>query len=242
MKGTASPLLVFVASLAAALACGSCSSNPSDPHASPEARAKQCVDCHQTAYSLTRNPAHASLFPTTCATCHDTQAWTPATVPAAEHPIFKLDGAHASTPCAQCHPGTPARYSGTPTTCASCHAADFQRAAGLVAGHATFPSTCDTCHSTTAWKPTLGGMGTHPESLFPITTGSHANKAIACTDCHIASLGSPVKGANCDCIHCHLGAHNEPATDTTHATMMVPNYKPTPASMPNGCRTCHGAG
>lgn len=241
-KHTCSPILLFALCVAAALATGSCSQNPGDPHATPEARAQQCVSCHQTAYSLTRNPAHASLFPTTCATCHNTQAWTPATVPPAQHPKFTLDGAHATTACAQCHPGSPPRYAGTPTTCSDCHAADFQRAAGLVQGHSTFPMACDSCHTTSAWNPTIMGMGTHPEAKFPITKGSHANVAIACTDCHIASRGSPVKGQNCDCIHCHLGAHNEPATDATHAAMSVPSYAPTPPTMPNGCLTCHAAG
>ena len=239
---SAHPILASSLGLAAAIAVGSCGPNPTDPHATPEARAQACVSCHQTAYDLTSNPAHANLFPTTCATCHSTQAWTPGTIPAAQHPKFTLDGMHAATPCAQCHPGTPAKYAGTPQACSTCHATDFQRAGATIVGHATFPATCATCHTTSAWKPTVGGMGTHPESLFPIATGSHANAAITCTDCHIASRGSPIKGANCDCIHCHLGAHDEPATDATHAAMGVPGYTPTPPSTPNACLTCHKAG
>jgi hypothetical protein len=235
-----SSMLLLVMGIVVGSASDSCEPNTSDPHATSQARSQACVSCHQSAYSLTTNPIHANLLPTTCQTCHTTQAWTPATVPAAEHPVFPLDGAHLTTQCAQCHTGSPPRYAGTPTACSTCHEADFQRATAAISGHATFPGTCATCHTTSAWNPTLMGMGTHPEALFPITKGSHASPAIACTDCHIASRGSPVKGQNCDCIHCHLGAHNEPAIDAVHAG--ISGYAPTSASTPNACLTCHSAG
>lgn len=101
-----------------------------------------------------------------------------------------------------------------------------------------FPTTCADCHATTSWIPAAGG---HPEAKFPITTGSHANKGIACADCHIASLGSDVGGQNTDCTHCHLGAHNTPAIDAVHAG--IPNYPGAPAS-PHSCLNagCHPSG
>jgi len=97
-----------------------------------------------------------------------------------------------------------------------------------------YPTTCSDCHSTSAWIPAAGG---HPEAKFPITTGSHANPGIACSDCHIASLGADTGGQNTDCGSCHLGAHNAPAIDATHAS--VANY---PGSAPTSPPSCLNAG
>src|SRR5579871_3713392 len=72
--------------------------------------------------------------------------------------------------------------------CITCHTAAYQQVQtpvhmGVVddAGTPLFPPTCNDCHNTTAWIPTTAG---HPEAKFPITTGSHHNAAIGCTDCH----------------------------------------------------------
>jgi hypothetical protein len=102
-----------------------------------------------------------------------------------------------------------------------------------------YPTTCSDCHSTTAWIPAAGG---HPEAKFPITTGSHSNAAIACSDCHIASLGADTAGQNTDCVHCHLGAHNTPAIDGAHAS--VANYTGSTPTSPPSCLNagCHPSG
>jgi hypothetical protein len=150
-------LAAFASSLGAA-----CTNNP-NIHDTDQASGQPCINCHQSAYALVKNPKHEGLF----------------------------------------------------------------------------PQTCETCHSTNAWIPASGG---HPESKFPITTGSHSNKAIACADCHIASLGSDVAGQNTDCVHCHLGAHTLPSIDGAHTT--VAGYSPASASMPHSCLSagCHPSG
>ncbi len=127
-------------------------------------------------------------------------------------------------------------------TCVSCHSAAYARAPDHHddAGAPTKPDTCNDCHSTTAWLPAKGGHDQTIEAVFPISTGSHANAAIGCSDCHVASLGSNVGGANCDCVHCHIGAHETPGIDSTHAA--VPNYTPSGSSAPNYCLTCHPNG
>ena len=195
---------------------------------------KACAGCHQKDYDAAMNPPHAGL-PTTCDGCHNAKGWQPSTF---VHP-WTLDGKHAVTPCVSCHTGTPPRYPGTPTACVGCHLADFQTAAGKVTGHGMFAQTCLDCHSTTAWTGASGGA--HPEANFPIMTGSHS-KGIACADCHIASRGSPVAGQNTDCIHCHLGAHNQPAIDTVHTNLNVAGYPGPNASSPNFCLPCHKKG
>ena len=117
--------------------------------------------------------------------------------------------------------------------CVDCHFTAYEAVqTPLHAG--VFPTTCADCHGTSAWVPTLDQ---HPEAKFPITSGSHANKAIGCADCHIPSLGSDVGGQNTDCVHCHLGAHNTPDIDSAHS--MVSGYM---GSMPTSPPTCLNAG
>jgi hypothetical protein len=121
--------------------------------------------------------------------------------------------------------------------CFDCHSTAYNTVQTPV--HAgVYPKTCGDCHATTAWVPATGG---HPEAKFPIKTGSHANAGITCSDCHIAALGANAGGANTDCTHCHLGAHNVPAIDATHTN--IPGYPGTPAS-PHSCLAvgCHPSG
>ena len=117
--------------------------------------------------------------------------------------------------------------------CYACHSTAYQvvQAPKHVG---VYPTTCADCHSTTAWIPAAAG---HPEAKFPIKTGSHSNPAIGCADCHIASRGTSAGGFNCDCVHCHIGAHNTPAIDAVHSG--VTGYT---GSMPTSPPTCIAAG
>jgi hypothetical protein len=223
--------------LVAAIALAACNEDVTNVHATANARSQDCVSCHRSAFQATTSPSHVSgTFPETCNTCHNTNAWVPATV--IDHKWFTLDGAHAGTPCTTCHAGTPTVWAGTPKDCVGCHLANYK--SSPYPTHNTFPQTCGDCHNTTDWAHVNGGI--HPENKFPINTGVHSNAGIsACADCHIASLGSPVKGANTDCIHCHLGAHNQPAIDAAHASLGA-QYPGANASSPHFCLSCHPSG
>jgi hypothetical protein len=157
----ASCLPVFSSALAATFAFYGGGCTTTNIHDTPQAKGRPCVNCHSAAYDQAQNPVHVGVYPNTCADCHNTSGWLPAT-----------------------------------------------------AGH--------------------------PEALFPITTGSHANKAVGCDDCHVPSTGSYSKGQNTDCVHCHIGAHTTPSIDSTHTT--VSGYTASSASMPHSCLTCHPTG
>jgi hypothetical protein len=122
-----------------------------DIHQTDEARSQPCVSCHRSAYSAALTPQHVGMFPETCSSCHNTYDWRPAAFP--DHP-WPLTGKHASTPCASCHVNAP-KFAGTPTTCAGCHAQDFQRSDA--SPHNAFKQMgttpdCGMCHtSTTHW-------------------------------------------------------------------------------------------
>lgn len=66
----------------------------------------ECVACHQKEYDNTSDPAHAAAqFPTTCADCHSTSAWTPAQF---DHdglyfPIYSGKHRDEWNQCADCH-------------------------------------------------------------------------------------------------------------------------------------------
>jgi hypothetical protein len=120
--------------------------------------------------------------------------------------------------------------------CVGCHFTAYE-AVQTPLHVGVLPTTCGDCHGTSAWVPTIDQ---HPEAKFPIRTGAHANKAIGCNDCHIPSLGSDIGGRNTDCVHCHIGAHDAPAIDATHAG--VANYPGSMPTSPPTCLGCHPSG
>ena len=78
------------------LACTTCHRNgyagtPSD-----------CFACHQSDYNGTRNPNHSSAgFGTSCADCHGTNGWTPATFD--HESSFPIASGRHQFPCSSCH-------------------------------------------------------------------------------------------------------------------------------------------
>jgi hypothetical protein len=60
-----------------------------------------CYNCHTTDYNNTNNPPHQSAgYPTDCAQCHTTTAWSPSTFDHTQY--FPLTGSH-NVSCKSCH-------------------------------------------------------------------------------------------------------------------------------------------
>jgi hypothetical protein len=77
-----------------------------------------CYGCHATDYNNTSNPIHKAaptIFTTTCATCHNTTAWTGATF---NHSWWNVNHGNANGVCATCHTN-PNDY--TVFQCTGCH-------------------------------------------------------------------------------------------------------------------------
>jgi hypothetical protein len=102
-----------------------------------------CVRSHHNDYNGTTNPNHASAgFPTTCATCHTTTAWTGATF---NHTYFPVNHGNANGVCATCHTNS-SDYS--VFQCTGCHgnnnAAKFSHP--NVGGYVYNSVNCYQCH------------------------------------------------------------------------------------------------
>jgi hypothetical protein len=153
-----------------------------------------CQKCHQggvlkgtpTACSAchTKPSSHGSAFSGSCATCHTTKAWLPASF---NHnkAKFVLTGAHRSVTCQKCHTGN--QLKGTPTACSACHTKPSSHGSA-------YSGTCSTCHTTRAWLP---ASFNHSKAAFPLT-GAHAS--VTCQKCH---KGGVFKGTPTACSACH---------------------------------------
>ena len=156
-----------------------------------------CVGCHQADYDNTTNPAHAGLYPTTCADCHVSTAWRPAIAQGHPEARFAIaTGAHQGVGCRTCHrPELGSSTAGANTDCISCHvqAESDPRHVGIAdyQYRPTVRNFCLTCHP----AGTAEG-GAHPEARFPIAAGAHR---LACATCHNAALGPSTAGQNISC-------------------------------------------
>jgi hypothetical protein len=116
-------------------------------------------------------------------------------------------------------------YKGKPTTCVSCHQADYTATTNPNHAAAGFPTDCASCHTTTKW---LGATFNHDASFFPIYSGTHAGRWSACATCHT----NPTNYAVFDC----LGCHTKTQTDSQHRGRTGYVY-----ASPN-CYACHPRG
>jgi len=165
-------------------------------------RPTACASCHAADYQKALNPPHASGgFSQDCSTCHTTSGWHAPF----DHTrtLFPLTGAHRAVTCATCHSN--GVYKGKPTTCVSCHQADYTGTTNPSHTTSQFPTDCVSCHNTTAWT---GATFNHDAPYFPIYSGTHAGKWSSCATCHTNSANYAVF----DCLSCHTKTQ----TDNEH--------------------------
>ena len=200
--------------------------------------------CHLSAWQQTNNPVHASAGPAfavaNCSQCHDTIAWTDLT--SFNHSVtgFTLNGAHVSTPCAQCHVNDNYKLQIAPTDCGNsgCHLTQWnstQTLGGNVPNHLTagFPmAQCSSCHDTTSWAD---AAFKHSTTGFPLTNSHQmapAGKVTACAQCHINNnYNLQIAPTDCGNSGCHLTTWqqtNNPGHSTAGSPFAAAN-----------CSTCH---
>jgi hypothetical protein len=161
-------------------------------HETETAASKECVACHKANYDGAKNPAHVGLFPETCAGCHTTMAWKPAT--GVGHDWFPLNNKHAQTPCVSCHTAGYAKGA-TPKTCVGCHQKNYDATKNPPHASTGKGTDCKRCHDDSGWKFAHG---------WPLT-GVHATAP--CTGCHVGT--PPVyAGTPKECQACHIADYN----------------------------------
>lgn len=197
--------------------CTACHTPASQGQLQFVGRATDCMSCHQADYQRARDPDHAGgSFPTDCEQCHAVTLWSRARFNH-DQAGFPLTGAHRATACDQCH--TNNRFTGTPSTCASCHQADYDGTTDPNHSQALFSTDCVSCHSTASWA---GAAFNHDRSGFALT-GAH--RTTPCDQCHTSNryTGTPT-----DCVACHQLDYDQ-TSNPAHQ----------PAGFPTDCVSCH---
>jgi hypothetical protein len=191
---------------------------------------RKCVDCHKTAFRvspaarLSQRPApavgwvgletrctschedaHRGALDRNCLKCHDAEHWKPA--PRFDHgkTDYRLTGAHAVVPCADCHANPRLQLTsdarGVPIPryrplahqeCSACHADPHKGQLG---------TTCARCHVTTAFKTINRASFDHDRTRYPLR-GRHAE--VSCEKCHDFAAGRVARNpAFGTCTACH---------------------------------------
>lgn len=156
-----------------------------------------CAGCHT-------DPHAAQFVETACETCHVASGFTGGDVRFRHEtlPAFRLEGAHATVECAECHRDDAAlgarRFRGTATTCAGCHEDPH---AGQFADTA-----CASCHQARAFTGDALLFDHRTLAEFPLG-GAHV--AVECAKCHVPAEGVPTtfRGTSQDCASCHEDPH-----------------------------------
>ena len=182
--------------------------------ARPPARAPDdCAACHRDPH---RGQFDRGTTGGRCATCHAATHFVPSRFDRHQHARtqFPLTGAHQAVGCASCHPadGAEPRFTGTPRTCAECHAdVHGRRLEGVgrpqvVAGR----RGCARCHDTTSFAAATLVAAEHGHWTGYALEGMHVKAA--CTDCHRPRQRPDARGrqfgvAPRACAACHTDPH-----------------------------------
>ncbi len=181
-----------------------------------------CVSCHLADYNNAKSPVDhiGAGLPTTCETCHDTNAWADGKFDHAQTG-WALTGSHTVPPraCGDCHVNN--NYKLNNTACVTCHLNDYNTANNPNHVAAGFPTTCEMCHDTVKWAD---GAFDHSKTPFPLT-GSHTVPPRTCADCHV---NNNYQNLPTDCYGCHK-ADYQATTNPNHVA----------AGFPTTCQTCH---
>ncbi len=109
----------------ASTSCASC--HTGDPPVYDNAP-EECVGCHRDDYDRSPYPGHSD-FPTTCADCHSTSGWKPASGGLHPDAQFRISsGRHSGFACNDCHKPELGPNGAGNTDCVNCHTGVHSRA------------------------------------------------------------------------------------------------------------------
>ncbi|MCP5063688.1 MAG: hypothetical protein GY936_14670, partial [Ignavibacteriae bacterium] len=179
-----------------------------------------CFSCHKIEYDNTSNPNHFSAgFSADCETCHNLDAWLPATF---DHdnqffPIYSGEHNNDWNDCSDCHTN-PSNYQ--VFECIHCHEhnqADMDDEHSGINGYSFQSSACLACHPTGSEEDGFS----HSTTDFPLT-GAHVSTD--CSDCHTAGYSN----MDMECVACH---------ENSYSSSVNPNHNT--AGISTKCEDCH---
>jgi len=151
--------------------------------------------------------------------CHSTTNWTQSTFNHATSP-FPLTGAHSAVACNSCHTNG---FGAIPTTCVSCHQANYNSSTNPNHVSLGLPTDCSTCHTITAgW---INALFPNHSTFFQLT-GAHLTVA-TCATCHNGNFTNTTPAI---CYGCH---------QVSYTSAVNPNHNA--AGISTSCETCHSS-
>lgn len=228
----------------------------------PKPAFDRCDRCHRDAHA---GLATLAGRPADCVACHAVQGWKPSTYGVSAHQAsaYPLEGRHATTECAKCHPQGPDSLAATlgsarvrlrpaHARCLDCHT-DPHRGRFEPGGARARAGSCRTCHTMDGYRPTLVDAAAHTRLGFPLE-GSH--RAVPCQGCHAelktgrvtaGAAGSPPAGATpaAGAARMLLFADAASTCDGCHQSPHGDQFKGRRARVKGGpagdaCDACHG--
>ncbi len=201
-------------------------------------KSEACTDCHD-------DPHRSQFAGRVCEDCHTVEA-EGFRIPAFDHGIWPLEGAHGEATCRSCHGrGEAARYRPLPhDRCERCHDDVHE---GQFA-----PRDCDACHSTEPGGFNEGVID-HDATKFPLE-GAHRD--VGCDDCHGEGPAATFAGLPFEaCSTCHddvhearfapdacEACHTEDAWSVESFDHARTDYPLDGAHVDVSCVSCHGEG
>ena len=187
---------------------------------------KECTDCHKAEYianPVLKNKAnrylgleakcvqchtdvHQKTLSSDCATCHDVNAFKPASLFNHDKSNFKLAGAHKTVKCIECHKASIkngqnfTQFAGVVSTnCTSCHKNPHQ---------SQFGQNCVACHNEESFKQVNPSRNfNHSVTGFML---EEKHREISCIKCH-KNIGTTFNEyrniKDITCINCHKDIH-----------------------------------
>ncbi len=189
------------------------------PHRSYLGLRQSCAGCHA-------DPHHGQ-FSAECASCHTTEAWSPARNFDHSKTKFPLEGKHAAVACEKCHQGMAKKSAGRAmdlatkpfADCTPCHTSPHMSRFG--------GAECRSCHGAEGWAAALSKPFDHRATSYALE-GRHAR--LRCEDCHHTTMRQGFQQTfllpHKRCTDCHADRHNGEFTST---------YR-------NDCSLCHTLG
>ncbi len=163
-----------------------------------------CLSCHED--------YHQTTLGKDCTSCHNQNAWDPASKFDHNKAKFKLIGAHQNVDCIKCHKETKRnnkdyqQFSGiTFSNCTACHRDQH---------HGSFGYNCKQCHNENSWVNLNPGIQfDHSKADFPLL-GKHLG--VDCRKCHTSGHYTTAIDFS-HCKNCHKDYHNGQFTDKNPA-------------------------